>query len=269
MSSYKNLFIKSFQINSSIKSIGKKNYKLKKMTLQTEIDKYGTILTSYALNFMKIHNPSLEYKEHYSFVSPLLPQDTLISIIITKTNTNHPYMCFSNINSKIINFFIPFGNGVHQIDFNYLDTSIDNNELNSLEYALLYVFFEQNILIRKNTMLRIDQFSLLNCKNISNCIKKMNEIKKKRISLVKKKELQLHYQKYYQEKAFKFLMKYFNLLDSKEFNEAYLFLKGERGKYFGKERLNTFFKNSKQIIGHLQIFITLYKYKFNLYQKAF
>ena len=50
-----------------------------------------------------------------------------------------------------------------------------------------------------------------------------------------------------------------HLLDNKKFDDAILFLKGNDGKLFGKQRLNTFFKNTKSIIGHLEIFIGLYE----------
>ena len=201
----------------------------------------------------------------YSFIdtNKVLPH-FIMTIIITRTNTNHPYMVFANINTDYIYFFIPFGNGTYQVDFVNLDKAIEHNELTRQEAYALSIFLQQNILVRKNTMLKIDQFSLLNCRNISNCVRKMNEIKRMRVSLAKKKELQAYYNTFYQEKAVKFLMKYFTMLENEDYQEAFLFLRGEKGKYKGKERLNTFFKNSKQIVGHLQIFISLYKYMFNL-----
>lgn len=266
MSLYKNFFIKSFQLDSTLKSKAKKQYGIKKLSLQNEINQAGNIIASYAYYYVKSLNPNLEYKEHYSFIYPHISPTLVITIYITKTDTNHPYMFICDFNSPVVNFFLPFGNGYRQIDFSYLDASINGRELSKLETTLLAVFFEQSILIRKNTMLRINQFSLLNCSNISNCVKKMNEIKRMRINLVKKKALQEQYNNFYQEKAVKFLMKYFELLEKEDYNEAFLFLRGEKGKYFGKERLNTFFKNSKQIVGHLQIYISLFKYKHQLHK---
>jgi cystathionine beta-synthase len=61
------------------------------------------------------------------------------------------------------------------------------------------------------------------------------------------------------------LKKYFDMLENKDYEEAKLFLKGGgtranyKSKYFGKVRLNTFFKNTKNIIGHLEIFILMYQ----------
>lgn len=265
---YKNTFIKSFQLDKPLKKKAREQYKIKNIKLQDDINKIGNILATYGYYYIKSINPSLKYKEHYSFIYPTISPALIIVIYITKTDTNHPFMFVCDYNSPTVNFFLPFGNGYKQIDFSFLDASINGRELSKLEYILLSVFFSQSILIRKNTMLRIDQFSLLNCTNISNCIKKKNEINKMKISLLKKKALLEHHTKFYQEKAVKFLMKYFELLEGKDYNEAFLFLRGEKGKYFGKERLNTFFKNSKQIIGHLQIFITLFKYKHKLQNLA-
>lgn len=262
---YKNFFIKPIKIDSKIINIAKRKFNITKIKTQEHINQLGNILVSYALYYIKGQNPGLTYKEHYSFIdtNKVLPH-FIMTIIITRTNTNHPYMVFANINTDYIYFFIPFGNGTYQVDFVNLDKAIEHNELTRQEAYALSIFLQQNILVRKNTMLKIDQFSLLNCRNISNCVRKMNEIKRMRVSLAKKKELQAHYNTFYQEKAVKFLMKYFTMLENEDYQEAFLFLRGEKGKYKGKERLNTFFKNSKQIVGHLQIFISLYKYMFNL-----
>ena len=43
---------------------------------------------------------------------------------------------------------------------------------------------------------------------------------------------------------------------------AYNFLKVKKGKYFNKQRLDTFFINSKKLIGHLQILIEIYQFVF-------
>jgi hypothetical protein len=92
----------------------------------------------------------------------------------------------------------------------------------------------------------------------------MRSIDKQKISSYQKNELKIKYNEYYLKKAIGVLKKYFDILESKDYDEAYLFLKGSdnnryKNKYFGKERLNTFFKNTKNIIGHLEIFIILYQ----------
>ena len=91
----------------------------------------------------------------------------------------------------------------------------------------------------------------------------MREIDKQKISTTQKYVLKTKYNEYYINKAIDILKKYFDILDKKDYDEAHLFLKGGgfryKSKYFGKERLNTFFKNTKNIIGHLEIFIVMYE----------
>ena len=87
----------------------------------------------------------------------------------------------------------------------------------------------------------------------------MHEIDKMHISQSEKQILKYKYNEAYLHKAIDFLSYYFNLLDNKDYDEALLFLKGGDSNHFGKQRLNTFFKNNKSIIGHLEIFITLYE----------
>lgn len=267
MGKYKDFFLKSFKLETSIGKLYKRKYNTlpKKIKTQKEIDLLGNIQISYATYYLKKHNPTLDYKEHYSFIDPFkyFP-NVIITIMVTKTNTNHPYMIYTDITKNTIKFIIPFGNGAFQVDTPYLDSAIANKELKKVDYIMLFIFFQQNILVRKNTMIRIDQFSLLSCHNISNCTKKMNEINRMKISQVKKKALKEKYIAFYQDKAVKFLTKYFTMLEEKDYQEAFLFLRGERGKYKGKERLNTFFKNSKNLVGHLQVFINLYKYMFKM-----
>jgi hypothetical protein len=87
----------------------------------------------------------------------------------------------------------------------------------------------------------------------------MHEIDKLRIGNAEKQELKARYANAYLDKALDFLKYYFDLLNRKEYEEAWEFLKGTKGKYKGRQRLNTFFKNTRSIIGHLEIFVSLYE----------
>ena len=256
---YRDHFIKSFTANKKIKDYITSIYS--KLTDQN-IEKTLTLWTK---DFIKGHNSYLDIKEYFYFKYSVLPNYVFL-ITLTKTHTNHPYLTYCDLNKNIVNFIIPFGESTGQVSLEYLERSIKNKELNKEELNVLYAYIQKNIVNRKNAILNVEKFSLLNCSNISNCHKKMNEIAKMRKSTVEKKKLIVYYQNYYQEKAIKFISKYFELLEDKEFDEAFLFLRGSRGKYFGKQRLNTFFKNSKQIVGHLQIFIHLYEILHVLYE---
>ena len=257
---YRDHFIKTFTANQKIKDYVKNVYsKLNDQNIEKT-------LTLWTKDFIKGHNSYLDIKEYFYFKYGMLPNYVFL-ITLTKSHTNHPYLTFCNLNSNEVCFITPFGEATGQVSLEYLEKSIQNNELSKDELNVLYAYIQKNIVNRKNAILNVEKFSLLNCSNISNCHKKMNEIAKMRVSTVEKKKLIVHYQVYYQEKAIKFIGKYFELLEGKEFNEAFLYLRGSRGKYFGKQRLNTFFKSSKQIVGHLQIFIHLYQVLHLLYEK--
>lgn len=214
-----------------------------------------------ATQFISQHNKYLEFKEYEIYRHQFLPGNMklryLFAIILTKTNTNHPYLMFLNLDDRYITFLIPFGKDYQQADLNVFTGSIE--EANLAELTAIYTLLERTKFIRENGILESKQFSLLACNNITNCVKKYHEIDKMNISANEKLELKSYYREYYQQKAKEFLAYYFHLLDKKEYDEAWQFLKGDKGAYQGKQRLNTFFKNTKTIIGHLEIFITLYE----------
>lgn len=220
------------------------------------ITKLKIYMTSRANQFITLHNKYLEFKEYEIYKSAIQPH-YIYAIIITKTNVNHPYIMFLDINSNYITFLIPFGKDYKQADFDTYQSAI--SECNNAELEAIYLLFDKTIFIRKKGILDSRQFSLLDCNNITNCQKKMREIEKMQIGYTEKQELKARYIDGYLHKALDFLKYYFDLLDSKEYIEAWEFLKGTRGKYQGQQRLNTFFKNTKSIIGHLEIFVALYE----------
>jgi hypothetical protein len=214
-------------------------------------------LATKAIQFIKFHNKDLEVKEYELFKLPFLPR-YLFLIILTKTNTNHPYGLFINLDSNYIYFCIPFGKDRKQADIEDYQFAINNATIPKM--ALIYILLEKNILIRKKAIITIGgQFNLIDCNNINSCIKKKHELEKKNIPFSEKQSEMNKYNEYYLNKAVKMLKTYFALLDVKNWDEAFMFLKGTQSKYFGKERLNTFFKNTKNIIGHLEIFIAMYQ----------
>lgn len=210
-----------------------------------------------AQQFVNYHNKYLDVREcqTYSF-QPYLTRHIFV-LILTRTNTNHPYLLFFNLDDIYITFVIPYGGDYKQADTSTYWNAIP--ECNNVELAALYILLEKTIYIRKLGIVDSKQFSLINCSNIANCVKKMHEIDKMKISANEKQELKAKYNEQYLHKAIDFLKYYFNLLETQNFNEATLFLRGGDKSHFGKQRLNTFFKNTKSIIGHLEVFISLYK----------
>ena len=165
--------------------------------------------------------------------------------IITKTNLNHPYMMFLNMDDVYIMFLIPFGRERKQADINAYYNSINN--ASNIEKMAIYLLIEKTIIIRKKGIIESNQFSLIQCSNISNCIRRYHEIDKMHINNNEKIKLKEKAREFYLNKAIEFIKTFFILLDNKNYDEAYNFLKGNDTNYFGKQRLNTFFKNTKSI----------------------
>ena len=216
-----------------------------------------------AQQFILQYNNTIEVRECQIYTMSNLPT-YIFTIIYTKTNTNHPYLLFFNLNDSIITFVIPFGGDYKQIDkITYYNAIL---ECNKVETTAILILLEKTIFIRKTGIVESNQFSLINCNNISNCIKKMHEIDNMNATSTIKEQLKLQYNNFYLHKAIEFLKHYFTLLDTNNLYEAQLFLKSDRQyssnnntKYYKKQRLDTFFTNTKKIIGHLEIFIPLYE----------
>jgi hypothetical protein len=235
-------------LESVINTISNNNDYSKKIML------YSTIKSQ---QFVKYHNKYMDVKECQIFtLQQYLPRYIFV-LIKTKTNVNHPYLLFFNLDDIYITFLIPFGGDYKQVDNNTYLGALD--ESNKEELFAIYILLEKTLHIRKLGIIDSKQFSLINCSNITNCIKKIREIEKMHLSNLEKQKLKNQYSEYYLHKAIDFLKYYFELLENKNFNEAILFLKGGDETYFGKQRLNTFFKNTKSIIGHLEIFISIYE----------
>ena len=214
--------------------------------------------------FINLHNPSLTIAKCEPVAYKQYP-DHIFIITYTKTNVNHPYLTYSNIRSPHITILIPIGKEKKQCDFDDIYNILDNEEkLTKVDFLALYVLVQKTIIIRKNGILVSDRFSILRCEIMANCKRKMRELradpKYKRNAELLSKEIE-KYRKYYEDKGVKLIGKYFDALEDGDFEDAYQFLKGnnKKSKYFGRERLNTFFTDTRQIIGHLQIFIPLYE----------
>jgi hypothetical protein len=240
-------FRETAKIESIINQITENNDYTKKIEIY---------MTTKSQQFIKFHNKNIDVRQCQFYTMPYLPR-YLFATVYTKTNTNHPYLLFFNLDDIYLTFLIPFGGDHKQADMSTYFGAID--ESNLVELTAILVLLEKTIYIRKLGIVDSKQFSLVNCSNISNCVKKIHEIDKMRISVLEKQNLKNKYNEYYLYKAVEFLKYYFDLLDTRNFNEALLFLKGGDSKHFGKQRLNTFFKNTQTIIGHLEIFISLYE----------
>ena len=223
--------------------------------------KIRTYMKTRADQFIIHHNKNLQFKEYEIYRHEFLPGNMksryLFAVILTKTNTNHPYLMFLNLDDNYITFLIPIGKDYKQADLDIYEAAI--LECNLAELTAIYTLLERTIYVRWRGILDSKQFSLIDCSNISNCVKKYHEIDRMAVTANEKLELKTRYREYYKSKAREFLTYYFELLNKKQYDDGWEFLKGDDGKYAGKQRLNTFFKNTKSIIGHLEIFISLFE----------
>jgi hypothetical protein len=253
MTSYKSQIFYKFKEYDKISNVIQANF-------SNQVKNY---LEAKCIAFIKYHNNKVAFKEIQIFNMPNLSDKHYFGICYTHTQTNHPYLIHINLDEPYIMFLIPFGGDKTHGTFQTFYYAIE--EADYIERTCIYVLLDKTIFIRKTGIVESKQFSLFNCNNIANCVKKMQEIDKMKVgksdkdAITTKNELKAKYNEYYIKKAYEFLKYYFTLLDGKEYNEALLFLKGKDSKYFGKERLNTFFKNTKVIIGHLEVFIPLYE----------
>lgn len=217
-------------------------------------------LTQYLLYqshyFLRLYYPRFQVKSSEIYTFPYLPRWYFL-MLITNPNTNHPFLLFVNLDDNKIWVIRPIGKDQGQVELSIFFAAIP--QCTPVERFALYLFTDRTINIRKNAILYIPQFTLIDCHNITNCIRKMHEIDKMKISRSEKISKATKYDAFYKQKAGEMLQKYFTLLEGGEYDDAFLFLKGKTDKYFGKERLNTFFKDTRIIIGHLQIFIELYR----------
>jgi hypothetical protein len=205
-------------------------------------------------------------------------------VAYTLSHTNHPYLIYFNLDDKFINVLIPIGREYQQANTeNYINvinsivktksqtkkktkskTTNNNHESNESQKALLtaiYVLLDNTIKTRKYGII-YSKFSILTYENMTLCLNKITEISKMTIQDYEKQKLYTKVQDYYRTIGIELLQNYFNLLEKKEYGKANDFLQGGHNKfseYYGKTRLNTFFKNNKSILGHLEVFISLYE----------
>lgn len=266
-SNYKNKFILYFKTKNILTLCKKYNIDVKNILIKNTYEKVGDLISSIAINYIHKHNNLLTCTKILHNIYTDYNHNVVYSIIQTNPNVNHPYMCFADIHNNYIGLILPFGNDTHQIPTEFLNYSQEQNELTKFEYTMLYIKFNYSIRLRIDNILQDGYYSLVKCSNITHCLKKKDIImNSKKLSKKEKNKYIDKISEYYKRKAVKMLTKYFSLLAAQDYTDARAFLKGGYNKkYYNKERLDTFFKSNKGIIGHLEVFINLYKKKIELY----
>ena len=270
----------TFKENKKIENIIKELTNVSGDYNTTINDKIKLYLNIKATQIIKYHNKYLDFNinnvnvnsSKNIFILPSLPRYVFM-IAYTISHTNHPYLIYLNLDDKIINVLIPIGKEYQQANtqdyINVINSTTINKSRDSIKkYTQNKALLSAIYILIKNTIntraygIQYSKFTILTCENMTLCLHKINNISKMNMPDNEKQKLYIQYQDYYVKLGIELLQKYFYLLEKKEYSEAYDFLKGGNTKfhkYYGKTRLNTFFKNEKIIMGHLEVFISLYE----------
>ena len=127
-----------------------KNIQIESNKYNNYNDKIKVYMDIKAQQFLQYHNKTLEYKESQIYTLSFLP-NYIFLVFITKTNTNHPYLFYINLNdnSNILNFLIPNGKEQKQADINDYIETIKTCNLSDL--SAIYILLDKTIYIRKHT----------------------------------------------------------------------------------------------------------------------
>lgn len=232
-------------------------------------DKIPIFITLKAIQAIKILFPNVTVNDYKFHEAPaeLRTRGVHFASIFTVPEANHPLVAFALQKDTNIYIVRPYGRAEGHVDINVFEAFAEArylDEMSSIEYYALFLLFEESMRIRKKEIIISDRYSLIDCNNIKQCRLKFDQIAKANMSTAEKKKAYEYYHEYYKKKAVTFLLKYFTLLEEQKYNDAYNFLRGKNSEYFGKQRLDTFFIDSKGIVGHLQIFITIYQFMYAL-----
>ena len=141
------------------------------------------------IEYIKNHNPEVDFK-YYNFVSDPNLQDYRVLFLYTTPYNNHPYLFVrqraenNNQNDNEIYILNPLGNKGKQLSDEELNPYISS--LSELERNMLVLYLKQNIKYRKNVITE-NNYSLLLCSNITNCVRKVGEINRMNIPRAEKK----------------------------------------------------------------------------------
>ena len=167
--------------------------------------------------------------------------------LFTRPLNNHPFLLFGTYSAKYIKIMIPMGGDKGQFDINSVRKNI--NELSILEKLGLYHQLTTTIKLRETNFMNYSKTHLA-CSNIFKCVEEKNI---KRINnVVEFNKLQ----KKYTDDIMRDIRKYILLVKKEKYDLAKNYLtKNSKSHICLKKKLI----NSKDTIGHLLIFIEVYK----------
>ena len=209
--------------------------------------------------------------------------------IITNPYNNHPFSLFGTYDDKIIYIMIPMGNSIGHFDIRKIKKQIKT--LSSIKKLGLYHLLNLSIEIRKESFVKYNKNDIYNCKNILECDKQLKQLKNnKQLTLDLYNKLQIKYSLLVKNS----IKNFFNLIKKGKYNIAKDYItkdnvnidilnnkqsyskkskqrtkknnKSNKSNKFNKSNkikknicLKNLLYNSKDLIGHLLIFIEIYK----------
>jgi hypothetical protein len=168
------------------------------------------------------------------------------AFVVTRPYQNHPFTLYGSYNDYNIKIIIPIGKDLGQYNIKKI-----NKELKILskeeKYALMKLLLF-TIRLRKHNFETVkNSKDLYDCLNIKECKNKINKLKYTSLFNRNQKINNINNESYDTIKVH--IKKYFELLDNNEFEKANNYLNTIKNLYY----------KSKDIIGHLQILIEIYK----------
>ena len=201
--------------------------------------------------------------------------------ILTNPYNNHPFSLFGTYDDKMIYIMIPMGNSLGHFDISKIKKEIKT--LTAIKKLGLYHLLKLSIKIRESSFIKYTKKDIYNCMKITECDKEVRLFKEnKRLTPELYNKLQLKYSLMIQNsiKTFFSLLKKgkytiakdyitkdnvnINTISKKSKSKSIKKTKGKssRNKYKTVKKnicLKNLLYNSKDTIGHLVIFIEIYK----------
>lgn len=173
---------------------------------------------------------------------------------------NHPFIIYQTpeSNQQPYILVIPFGNRFGQVNINTLYPLLPYFTI--IEKDALLQLLIKSIVVRQFNLVLHPKYSVMNCYIVNECIAKINNIYMLDTSSDKKAALIDETERFFFNKIRLLLDHFFVILQESRFDDAMKFLRGEYNRFFVNKGLSEIFINSKELVGHLEIFIHLYKF---------
>jgi len=251
----------------SIHSLKLGNKKKTKLIYELDVKKSSTNLghlrnVMYVFTlFLDYYNQKISKKATHNYikiddkkVNETLKKDAFFISIATVPLNNHPFVAYGYYNNTSFKILIPLGNQPGQVNIRHVKPMV--NKMKSIDKLALHHLLRSTLTIREVNLFKYTKKlintpdSIFNCSNIKACQESIIKIHKMDIPYNQQTELMNAVYGKIKEIIFAHLKKYFKLLKIHKFNEAETYL---------KTQFNNIYYNTKGIMGHLLIFIDVYK----------